>query len=696
MACFSALSLPPHTALRVALLLKATKTVTAEAVSAIPARTLSEYNDWFTNNEHSKAFKRPNEESLLSALRVLTLVACRLRFDTGGTGVVSNHNPRSYSLRPVLACSRRFLRKNVSRKIIQKPGEAAVPVAPKRALARVGRARPTFSWQGRVAPIRRPSVFKRTAKRIVSRNGDQSASGSATTAKTSPVKTLTAQKRPQYIRRELYFSQKSKTMAPHVEGENADCKTLRTIFPPPLRKLKCPWETALLFRDAPGFFRYAEVCKVEPDALEACFRTAVGKRCVTLKSQVKAAGFVSAFVFYAVAKSPPQSFFGAECLFVMVEFLTKLKERGPSAPGMAKWAFKVYEEILGLVFPLQHPAIVAVSGREKSGIPPLAKRAPMLEMGLILDLERIATYNGSPVGMRFYASAYLLMVFASLRFSDCKAIIELWTTETAVCGRSIDLKLKTRPIITWATPIGGIRAEGKWAEPLFKVWKRHPPMEGGRHSLFRFSDDTWSIDVTRRPHYYTVLKMFRKLCEYMGYEKPIWTLHSARAWFPTCAAQLGWSEDDRRRLGHWAPGSAMMETYDRADCTSELRLRNTIMGKIAIEGWSPTKAFEVPPTDSIENNPPVQEPASGRETQVGTSATPKEDAVNKVSTDCELSGDDSSTSSLTWDKVSVLSEVDIADLYGDLSEPSILSIRRWILLADWHWGSKILARMGNI
>ena len=157
----------------------------------------------------------------------------------------------------------------------------------------------------------------------------------------------------------------------------------------------------------------------------------------------------------------------------------------------------------------------------------------MLELNLILDLERITVDSGSPMGMRFYASAYLLMVFASLRFSDCKAIIDLRTTDKAVCGRSIDLKLKTRPIITWATPIEGMQSAGRWDEPLFKVWNKHHPMKGGHHSLYRYSDESWSIDITRRPHYYTVLKMFRKLCEHMGYEKPIWTIHSARAWFPT-------------------------------------------------------------------------------------------------------------------------------------------------------------------
>ena len=516
-----------------------------------------------------------------------------------------------------------------------------------------------------VVPVRRCSVFKRKVK------ASNSCGGSTPTPVTTVCKVpqKAGQKRPQYIRRELFMA--SKTGAPNpppMGGGNKGSRSLRTIFSPPLRKLSCPWATALLFRDAPGFFRYADSCSVSPESLEACFRTAIGKRCATMKTQARASGFVSSFVMYAVSKK--SVFYGDECLFILVDFLSKLRERGPSVPGVARWAIKVYEEILNLVMPLQHPAVVAVTGKNRSGIPKPVKQAPMLELKLILDLERVASDNGCPMGMRFYASAYLLMVFASLRFSDCKAVFDLWTTDTAVCGRSLDLKLKTRPVIAWATPIKGINSDGKWVEPLFKIWKQHPLMEGGHHSLYRFSDESWSIDVTRRPPYYAVLKMFRKLCEHMGYEKPVWTLHSARAWFPTCAAQLGWSEDDRRRLGHWAPGSAMMETYDRAFCTSELRLRSKILGNITIDGWQPTKEFEVPQQIGDANN--VQNggsPSNQATLKIKDSPATQEVAglvKNEQNDDVGESGDESSTSSVTWDNESVLSEVDIADLYGDL------------------------------
>lgn len=198
------------------------------------------------------------------------------------------------------------------------------------------------------------------------------------------------------------------------------------------------------------------------------------------------------------------------------------------------------------------------------------------------------------MGMRFYASAYLLMVFDTLRFADCKAIFEIWEKDTAIFGRSIDLKLKRRPIINWDTPKKGIHSQGEWASPLFSVRRNCRPIKDGRHALFRFADESWELYIPRRPNYYGVQKMFRKLCEYLGYENPKWAMRSARAWFPTCASQLGWSEDDRMRLWHWAPGSQMMDTYDGALFTAELRFRNDIFEKITARGWVPTQSFEVP------------------------------------------------------------------------------------------------------
>ena len=65
----------------------------------------------------------------------------------------------------------------------------------------------------------------------------------------------------------------------------------------------------------------------------------------------------------------------------------------------------------------------------------------MLESRSILDLGRISIDAGEPMGMRFYASAYLLMAFAPPRFPEAKAAFGIWRTESAVCWRSMGLNL---------------------------------------------------------------------------------------------------------------------------------------------------------------------------------------------------------------------------------------------------------------
>ena len=83
---------------------------------------------------------------------------------------------------------------------------------------------------------------------------------------------------------------------------------------------------------------------------------------------------------------------------------------------MAKWSLEVYDEILSLSLHLGRPAVVALTTRDRSDVPKPVKQAPMLELKLLLDMGRLSIDRERPLGMRFYASAYMLMVFASLRF----------------------------------------------------------------------------------------------------------------------------------------------------------------------------------------------------------------------------------------------------------------------------------------
>ena len=633
---------------------------------------------WMLGHESLKSAMPTLGVDIDTLAKTVAVLKCRLRL---GTDVVDDEGPHHMSLPtlPVTTRARRELRPKAPLIGASRPGKLAVSQRSLKALKSI-RDR-THGLRANHSPhmgVRHNRLHrsKLVAPRqacapvkggVCNKSGPPVLEG-AIVPLTAPVvwkaESLNVKPKPQYVRRALYLAQRCGATPPSCPTDERDKPNMRTIFSPPLTKLTCPWETALLFRDAPGFFRWAEYCQVSFNMLAAMFHIAIGKRCATESSRTKVAGFVSTYVLFAAQRKA--LFHGEGALFIIIEYLTLLRRRGPTVPGMAKWALRVFDEILNLTLPLERPAVVALTTRDRSEAPRQVKQAPMLTLELIIDLENLATDKQRPLGMRFYASAYLLMVFASLRFSDVKAVFEIWRTGTAVCGRSIDKKLKSRPIITWGTPSQGFVSKGAWADPLFSIWEKTPPVKGGHHSLYRFCDDSWEIDPTRRPPYYVVLKLFKKICEFLGHKDPKWTLHSARNWFPTCANQLGWSEDDRRKLGHWAPGSQMMEKYDRAVCTTELRLRSSIFGMITDSKWTPTAAFEVPLSlvkgeAMASNQTAISEPWSGHQVSENSiQATPTMERIEEVS-------DGSSTSSITWDNksdgLSEVEEVNIADLY---------------------------------
>ena len=109
----------------------------------------------------------------------------------------------------------------------------------------------------------------------------------------------------------------------------------------------------------------------------------------------------------------------------------------------------------------------------------------------------------------------------------------------------------------------------------------------------------------RPSHYHTVLKLFRAMCATMGFPDTGRSVRSHRNWFPSCVGQLGWSEEQRRKLGRWEPGSKMPARYDRAVCSTEILARNSILEMINPQGWAPTPEFEVP---NMEQHPPKDAP----------------------------------------------------------------------------------------
>ena len=599
-------------------------------------------------------FARPTLEALYH-------VRCRLRFNADG-GVTLYRNPRPRHCSVTRRAARELRPSHTHRRT---PLTGVRRVSTLRRLSVAGRSSRTCAGAPRAdtrAARSWRSVFLRqqTPRRAATRPA----------VATRPRRTTTVRVRPspsiQYIPRREYLAGVRPPLprAGFVLGDLERPPTAEICFSGAVPCATDIWQAALLFRLCPGFFQYGEDSNISYELLEIVFRSAIEKSCATLKTQRKVAGFVSAYVASAVSDRIP--FYGRSAVFAISRFLQSLNQRGRSVPGLARWALKVVGGILCLELPLGHPAVVAVVGKAKrTGIP--EKHAPMLELPFIIWVETIACNGSVPFGMRYVASAFFLMIMASLRFSDTKVVFDLWVTETAICGRSRGLKRKGRPISNWAAPLAGIHSKGAWVSPVMKVWNASPPVEKGHRAIFLKMDTDWNVDHSKFAPYYLVLRLLRPIATAKGFDAK-WTLHSARNWLPTCANQLGWTQEDRRKLGHWAANSEMMDRYDRALCTTELRLRNGIVSRISAEGWAPTASFEVPEEPKLttgvtpmkgEPTPtPDDTPQDG-----GPTPAPEVVPVKGVAPPGE-SDSETSVGTAPSDHIDDIEEVDISDLFG--------------------------------
>ena len=182
---------------------------------------------------------------------------------------------------------------------------------------------------------------------------------------------------------------------------------------------------------------------------------------------------------------------GEESLIAVTKRLGFLKKRGRAVPGLGRYALKVYGESLGVVFPADHPAIlsaVAVIGHKP-------KPDPSLETDFALALETGACNKEAPSGLRLYYSLFAMLALTSLRFGDTRMVQALWVSETALCGLSVNNKDKSGQLMTWATPLTGIKPKAKWYEPLLKFWTKIKPKEGRK---FRFAFPAYSPRVEDR------------------------------------------------------------------------------------------------------------------------------------------------------------------------------------------------------
>ena len=221
------------------------------------------------------------------------------------------------------------------------------------------------------------------------------------------------------------------------------------------------------------------------------------------------------FYDFTQAVSPPLPYAGEESLIAVTKWLDMLGKRGKTVPGLGRYALKVYGEALGIVFPTDHPAVrqaTAVVGHKP-------KSAPCLETDFLLALDAGANNKESPSGHRLYCSIFTFLALTSLRFGDTRMVQDLWVSDTALCGSSINNKDKSGNLMQWATPLIGLKAKSKWYDPLVKYWTKIKPGEKKFAALFPHVTPEWKIEYKRPATHGVVQGRLDVLVEEFGFSK---------------------------------------------------------------------------------------------------------------------------------------------------------------------------------
>ena len=300
---------------------------------------------------------------------------------------------------------------------------------------------------------------------------------------------------------------------------------------------------------------------------------------------------------FALRRRDPLLFYGNAAVPAAVQWMGHVRLRGETVPHLAKYFLMAFGEAMGIRFPAEHPAVRAAAVTRKLRA---TKTAPAIPLALIGKLEALACDDSAKQGVQLAASIFCLMVFASLRFSDIRDVAQLWATNTAIGGKSLNRKDKGGAIMTWAPPKNGLKSNGKWRLPVLSFWESaRPRLEAHElekpvfQFLFPYFATDWAIDFTIAATNGTAQAALTRLEAICGFNGVGCTLHSPRNWFATCATQLAFKREDRETPGRWSAGSLMPDKYDRGVCVTELRLRGEILSQVN-DGWRPQKAFEVP------------------------------------------------------------------------------------------------------
>ena len=228
------------------------------------------------------------------------------------------------------------------------------------------------------------------------------------------------------------------------------------------------------------------------------------------------------------------------------------------------------------------------------------KTAVTPSVDVVMNLESLVTSALTPqlrclAFFCLFFFLFLCLAFGSSRSGDTQASMCLSLTKDAITGRAF---MKNKKVwTTWFCSREGLC--GDWAEP----WLAELAKEGlpGPDFLLWAPNTSYDGWLQRPAEYHDLRRGLHFLlhnCLAMSVQDSVvYNPHSFCNFLIESGQQLRalkvCSTDDMERLGRWAKGSSMPDTYDNASGVSELMARHTVLNALR-SGWRPVPEGNLP------------------------------------------------------------------------------------------------------
>ena len=218
-------------------------------------------------------------------------------------------------------------------------------------------------------------------------------------------------------------------------------------------------------------------------------------------------------------------------------------------------------------------------------------QAPPLPVDVVIALEGLVT-TAHTLPLRVFAGVVCLCVHGVKRWSDVQHVLSMTTCEDGLMVQTYKSKKREYPVL-WGALRDGF--DGDWASPFAAALaEAHLPRED--YLVLRPTSDF--KDFTNHPAMWAdANRALHSLLVMTGMDADtavLFTLHSARHVYPTCAFQLLFPPAAVTLMGHWAvKEDKMASIYDGHKTATELAYKANVCNNVQ-RGWRPVPEGTVP------------------------------------------------------------------------------------------------------